>query len=610
MARRIGKTWVGGIGWVQKKPTEERDYSTFEDKSWAFLIWTFRWWPDKLLDLMRSDGADYANEELIQRVMIRLYARYQNVDITGCRGLTKTSTKFKDRLTHGILWPGTKSAYYGPSYKQMADIGSKTFRQIEHDYPLLTSHWIVEAESKDDFRITTPYKSTFSITAIRGDNIHDVTAEEYAQEEQPPFDFIEYKRVVLPAVRLQHMVDGVADENFVPYQKHSITSAGRKQNHAYQTRCQHRAAMARGESSYILDVPWEVIVLSQMRPYEWAQDLRSELTPEEQMREMEARYTGADENPVIRDEKLSEACNLMVMENGHCGDPNIQYIVGYDVSYEDGARNAKCEAGVLRCDIQHDFLKRNNFLKSEVYMDGWPPPPDSMTQARRLKAIWHRFCYMGDSPDSKPTFIAIDGWQYGKAVVEDLMKDLGDSLPPLCIKDHACYTELEIDGALPVIYPIKAGGVGVTDPEVEMLRYAEIQFEANNVRLLTMNLNEGVEAYKRAHRIKDDYMDARIAEPYLRTRDLIGQIQNLKKNTTGQGTNEKRISKSIQRDKWSQLKYALRLAQIIEREELKDSVHKKTGWETELEKYRDSGVVGFSGATSMRGVGRTGGRRF
>ena len=35
-------------------------------------------------------------------------------------------------------------------------------------------------------------------------NIHDVTAEEFAQEENPQFDHAEYRRIVLPAIRLWH----------------------------------------------------------------------------------------------------------------------------------------------------------------------------------------------------------------------------------------------------------------------------------------------------------------------------------------------------------------------------------------------------------------------
>lgn len=599
--RGAGQVWVPQMGWVKKSATEARDYEDTLNDSWALLISFWRWYPDALCDLLRSDDADYKNEELIQRVMMRAFARYKYVDITGCRGLTKTNTKFKQKLTGAVLWPGTKSSYYGPSYRQMAQIGSKTFRQLEHDYPALTKHFIVAAEGKDTFELKTILNSQFSISAFRGDNIHDVTAEEYAQEEQPAFDYEEYKRVVLPAVRLERMVGGEPDPSHISFQVHSITSAGRKQNHAYQTREENLRRMKYGDSAFVADIPWQVVILSQMRPYEWAESLMRQLTPEERLREMEARYTGADENPVIRDEALTESRVLQVMEDRHCGDPNAIYIVAYDVSYEDGAKNAKCAAVVIKLTEQkNDFFKKDKFLKSVVYIDDWPPPPDSMMQAKRLKDLWARYCMDG----GQATYIVIDGWQYGKAVVENLMKDMRDGLPPLCVVDHASYAESELPGSLPVIYPVKAGGTGVTDPDGEMLRYAELEFEARNVQLLTASINEGVSMYKDAHLIKDDLGDVVISRPYLKTRALVGQIQNLKKVPSGSAMAERRISKFIQRDSWSALKYGLRFAQKLEYKKYRENLHKDNGWGKELERFKGESVNYYNmpmGATRMRG---------
>lgn len=564
------------------------------------MIWVIRWYPDKGCDLFRDEFADYANEEIMQRLMMRAYARNADVAFTGTRGITKTSTKFKYAMLNGLVWPGTQSAYYGPSYKQMALIGSKQFKQIAHDYPALAKGWRVTAESKDDFKIETDLGSAFYISSFRGDNIHDVTAEEFAQEENPPFDFTEYSTIVLPAVRLRHNVDGKPDENFVAYKNHSITSAGRKQHPSFQVRCDTLKEMHRGESAFAYDMSWECVVLQQMRPYSWAQKLKSKLTPERWMREMESRYTGADEYPIIADESLSESCCLLSMERQHCckypgckTEPqDVTYIVCYDVSYEDAKKNAKCAVGVWKLTKQTDFLKRDRFLKQLVWLDDWPPPDNAMKQARKLKDVWYRFCFDGGNT----TYIAIDGWQYGKAVIEDLMKDLGDGLPPLCILDHTEYTALELDGALPIIYPIKAGGSGVTDPDVEMIRYAQTQFDNHNVQLLTMNTREGVEAYKRLHKIKDDDLDYQIARPYQKTRELSGQIQNLKAVPSGAGFSEKRISRAIQRDSWSAIKYGLRLAQKLEKELALSEIRKKSDWDEILKRYQ--------GRESVRNVGQ------
>lgn len=564
--------------------------------------------PDKLADILRSDDSDFKTLEIVQRIMLRAYARYTDVAITGTRGMTKTYTKMISEMMNGVAWPGTQVIYTGPSLKQLASIGGKTFHAIEHDYSALAKHWRVTAESKDDFKIETDYGSAFYIGEKRGDNLHAATAEEFAQEEQPAFDFDEYTTVVLPAVRLRHNVNGSPDPNFVAYKNHSITSAGRKQNHAYQVRCEVMKEMGRGESAFTMDVPWQCVVLQQMRPYSWAQKLRTKLTPERWMREMESRYTGADSNPIVRDEVLTECRKLMIAENRHCAydignklkPEDVIYIVGYDVSYADDKKNAKCACVVLKCTRQTDWLKRDRYLKQVVYVDVWNPPVKSMMQAQRIKDVWSRFCYEGGAA----TYLAIDAWQYGTSVVENLMMDLGDGLAPLCVRNHASFTELEQENAVPCLYPIKAGGAGVTDPDAEMVRYAELQFENRNVELLCSNVNEGVENYKKYHRIKDDSMDAMLADPYIKTRELVGQIQNLKKVASGTTQKEERISKHIQRDIWSALKYALRVAQILEREELAQAVRHKSDWDAELAKYKNRAAAPHRAAAAGAG-GRT-----
>ena len=120
-----------------------------------------------------------------------------------------------------------------------------------------------------------------------------------------------------------------------------------------------------------------------------------------------------------------------------------------------------------------------------------------------------------------------------------------------------------------------------------MIRNAEVQFDNRNVELLTGNYTAGIEAYKRLHRIKDDASDYAIYVPYKKTNELVGQIQNLKKVPTAGGVSEKRISKRIQRDSWSAVKYGLRLAQILERTFLVKERY-TSDWDDVLKQYDDS----------------------
>ena len=575
---------------------------------WPFLISFLRWFPDMVLDLFRADDADY-ELTLIQRIFLRAKARYQYCGIMACRGATKSFCSITEEMIEMVLWPGITCAYYGPAFTQTAQIAGQIYAEIEKNYPALAAHFTVVSNSKDSFEIATPYRSDLAIQAFRGATCHKAVAEEYAQENPPPFDIERFNTVVVPVVRAQYMTNGTVDPTYIPFKLHYITSSGRRQNHSYEDRRRYFESMQKGiGNSYVIDVPYDVILLLGMRPVQWAENMRSRLTPDEWAREMESRCTGADQNPVVRDQALTDSRTLLCMEEHHCcydqdnalKPDEVMYVMGYDVSYSEGAQNAKCALAVLKLVKQTAPLKRDRYMKKLVFLDDWSPT-DEIGQAKRLKRLWRRFSYEGSQ-----TYLAIDAWQYGTSVVQALMRDLEDDLPPLCVIDHAAFTEFENPGCVPVIYPIKAGGYGVTDPDSDMLRYAEIQFENQNVQLLTADYNTGIEAYKKLHRIKDDRSDGFIFKPYQKTQELIGQIQNLKKVVSGAGISERRISNKIQRDSWSALKYALRLAQKLEQKYLSIS-QRKSDWDRAFEAFEHAGN---HAAARPRTVSRKGGRLF
>ena len=573
------------MGLVSASKVEPVNYDNLGD-GWIFLISFMRWYPDFLLDLLRSEDADY-DLSLIQRMVIRAKARHQYCDITGCRGMTKSYCSFLEEDEEMLFYPGIRVAYFAPSYKQGAKIASQIFKQIQKDYPILAEHFKVIADATDRFELgTVTTTSDIAVTMFRGNTVAKVVAEETAQEGTYRFDDNDYRAIVLPAIRQQYMVKGRKDPVYISFKQHTITSAGRRQNFAYETRCRHYTMMMRGESAFVMDVPFDVPILCQMRPVSWAESMKSELTPDEWAREMESRYTGGEQNSLIPESTLSECRCLTAMEEHHCCkdynnklDPeDVFYIVGYDVSYADGAMNAKCAVSVIKCTKQKDFIKRDKYLKQVVWVNDYAPKT-AIEQARQLKQIWYRYCMEGHY-----AYIAIDAWQYGSSVLEALMTDLDDGLSPLCTMNHTLYTERELEGSLAVIYPIRAGGVGTTDPDAEMVRYAEIQFDNHNVELLTSSFQEGIDIYKQIHRIKDDKYDYAIYVPYKKTNELVGQIQNLKKVITPSGIGERRISNKIQRDSWSALKYALRLAQILERKYLLKKPN-KSDWDDILKLY-------------------------
>lgn len=573
MAHRTNAVWGGkSVGWVSKKDEQDAQYEVMGD-GWPLFIAFCRFWPDYFADILWSDEAEF-KLTFIQRMILRINARYRDVDITGCRGVTKSFCTDMGEYIDAILWPGIITGIYGPSALQSAGIARKIWAQLERNMPMLTEMLIVARNGTDVFAVKTPYGSEVSIEAFRGNSMHRVVAEESAQEDKKGvFNAVEFSESVIPQVRLNYQLRGQESPAYIAFKQHSITSAGRRQQYAFESRSRHRRKMINGDSAYIIDIPVDVVALCQIRTVEWVEKQKEEIGLSGVPRELESIATGNERNPLIPDDVLSASRCLAMPEQHHCcmdrdnklKPEDVIYVLGFDIAYRDNKRNAKCAVVVVKLTKQDDYYRRDKYLKRVVWVQDWTPAdtPTPIMNAQKVRGIFNRFCY-----DGSQTYLAIDAWQVGNDVMTALMADQGDGLRPLCTVNHMEYTELELEGAIPVIYPIRAGGVGTRDPDGDMIFYAQKQFMYGNVQLLTSNLNEGVEAYKKTHRIKDDSLNYQISLPFKRTNELVGQIQNLREEPSGQGIREKRISQHIQRDSWSALKYALRFAQILERANL------------------------------------------
>ena len=607
---KLGARWV-----ADESNPYQMTYENFDPKAWGLLISYWRFYPDRFLDIMEGETSKY-EVGLIQRIIMRANMRFTQVFETASRGTTKSFSEFAEKMAEGILYPGVYGQYAGPSKEQLASILSGVVEEVFLQYPGLREYWAFQSNSRDNFEMVSNEGSHIMINVARGTTCNTVVAEEVAQSETKTtkaFDHDNFKTAILPAVRGIRMVNRHRDPFFPQYQQVYITSAGKTHNDAYEYRSPILREMMNGGDAFCVDIPSEVAVLSKIREVKWRENLKQNLTADGWLREMDSLWTGTSENPLIRDAVLTESKNLLTMEERHCGNPDVFYIIGYDISYVDGAKNAKCATAILKCEKQRLEAKKNRYLKSLVYVFDNPPPNTSALQAAQLKRLWARFSL----DNGMPSYIALDARAYGKSVVEEIHKEMSDGLPPICCMNHE-YPELEEPGALPVLYAVQATGGSINgkhDSDADMIRYAEVEFEQGNIRLLTGNVYEGVEAYKKAHNIREADLDGAISRPYQKTRELIGQIGNLKKVVTGFNTREERISQSIQRDMWSALKYALRVAYLLERQNLLMEGGRKSAWVSEFTKLEsgESTPINLVGNSEngrgrfARAIGRKGG---
>lgn len=510
-------------------------------------------------------------------------ARYEETFTYATRGLGKTTCVVSDRCNKGILWPGEIIGYYAPSYTQAAPLASKAFATYARNTPLLADHWTVNNDSKESFTLTTTNASKFTMVLPRGMDTSSLVAEECGQEDgTEPFDWDDFNQIALGTNRKEHKINGMTDPDGINLQVHYITSASRKENPAFSTCMQIREDMKDGKSAFAAFIPWKVAVLCRMKPFAYYAKLRKKLTAEQFARECEARCTGSVENPVIKDSTLTASRKLLCMESKHCGNPEVFYILGYDVSSRDIAGNAKTALCVIKCERQYNTSKWDHYRKSIVYVADARPPKSARDHALIIKKAWRDYTM----ENGKFAYVVVDARSYGQSVIERLHEDLGDGNPPFrTMNEDETYLELVMPDSVPCLYPMMATGNNGQDPNSDMMDYVEREMENGNLRLLTANLSEGTKSYKLKNGIKDDLRDIEIQLPYIKTTELCKQISNLKKKKTTTGYVEKAILPSIPKDMWSATLYACRIAHRIEKDELyKQNQAYRNPWSKEARK--------------------------
>ena len=582
-----GKKWSKKRGrWETVNKEQAFDYDNVNKKSWALLISFFRFYPDFLLDLLRSPNAPYGLE-LPQRIMLRVQARYQTTYITGARGITKTFVVMAGKETDGVLYPGERVRYFAPNQKQSAVLASQAFASVERCYPLLSSWWNKNNDRDAMFKITTNNGSEFSMYAPRGDNFGSLIGEEIAQEGEDGFDFATFEEDVKKGHRLTRTVNGVKDRTRIQLKQAFISNAASRQNKAFTVyRAMALKAMKYGDKydGFCMDISWISALLCNLRDIAYYKKERETSSSEVWKREMEVTYTGTGDNPMLSDEILTRSRTLKIAELKHCGDPNVVYVVAHDVSYEEGQKNALCADVVWKCTKYTTANKRDKYRKQAVFVDSYRPPKTEALQAQKLKALWAKYCMDG----GQPTYIVVDARAVGKTVVQELMKPSNDGLPTLCCYEHCAYTDIEQPHSLPIIYPLKATRAGGTDDEGQMIRYLQREWEQGNVEILISNPLDGVEAYKNYHGIRDNFEDGKIVQPYKQTNGWVEEIQNLEVKPSGTSIKEERKHKGTQRDRHSAGKYGLRFISLLEDLLVKETYKSKSSWSSAIEKYNQN----------------------
>ena len=528
------------------------DFQSLKPK-WKKLCSYWREYPDRFIDYISPLDCKI-KLYFYQRIYLRIMIRYKKVYITGTRGTTKSFLENLCFVLKCIMYPSTKLFICAPKKEQAAKISQECLNDIFTYFPLLRLEVRTYTENTDYTRLIFHNGSRYDVVQVqdasRGGRRNGGGIEEISDKK---FNGDLLNSVVIPLMANDRIaMCGGVDPNEPHKSQIFVTTAGTQQQFAYEKMKETHQDMLAGKSAFNIGNGWELPVLYGQLDEDFVMDLKDSPTYSilDFMREYESTWTGSSSDSLVSDEKLQKCRVVGIAEWEHCGDENVIYCLAYDVSRNEGDENALSCLTVIKLTPKSngDYVKEvvNLFSREGEH---------SLLQAKFLKQKVKEF---------KPKILVIDNNGLGVAVTDNLVLDLDDGNPPYAVINDSEYDKYKTEFSIPMVYALKSQNKETKNSD--MINHFMQVFNKLDIGLLK-NMHDGIKDIenKLKHKIKDSEELANAQIPYVLTNNLCEEITNIIYKQAGNETRIERVSRGIQKDKFSALMYGLFWVYLEER---------------------------------------------
>ena len=501
--------------------------------------------PDKFLDFI-SPPDSKIQLYYYQRVYLRIMMRYRKVFLTATRGTSKSYLQNLAFILKCIMFEKTKLFTCAVGKEQAAKITADNINDIFEHYPLLKKEVKTFVENKDYTKLIFYNGSKYDVVQMRdstrGGRRYGGAIEEISDKK---FDGNILNAVVIPLMANDRIAacSGVDPEEIHKCELY-ITTAGTQQQFSYEKMSEVYQDMINGKSAFCLGNSYELPCMYGQLDIDFIEELRESPTYSimDFMREYQSIWTGSSSDSLVADDKLQKSRIVGIAEWEHCGDDRVDYCLAYDVSRNEGDENA------LSCLVVIKMTPKDNgdYIKEVVNlfsMEG----QHSLLQAKFLKQKVKEF---------KARILVIDANGLGVSVVDQLVLDLNDGNPPYSVVNDPDYDKYKLNNSISMVFALKAQNKETKNSD--MINHFMQVFNKLDVGLLKTEY-EGIKSLEKKlkHKIKDSEELANAQIPYVLTGNLCEEIMNLTYKQAGNETRIDRVSRSIQKDKFSALMYGL-----------------------------------------------------
>lgn len=538
------------------------------------LIAYWRVYPDKFVDYLCSLNPNNRFKfYFYQRMYLRAAMRYKHVYCVYPRGYSKSFLAVLCLFLKCVLYPGSRIFVVSGGKEQSASILSSKASELCKLIPALENEIVWDTRSEKTAR-TRSTRDSVVYTFKNGSELSNVALSEKTRGQRFQAGLIEecasidqdlLNEVILPTLVVQRTINGQVDDREVLNQSQIfITSAGYKNTFAYEKLIQFLCeSVARPDEAIVLGGTWRIPVMEKLQPRNFIQQLKMDGTFNEASfeREFESHWAGAVDGAFFDPDKFDRYRDIQLAENEYSKKTSEggYYVLGVDVG------RTGCTTEVVVCKVtpaQSGVPRKQivNIFSFEEEHFGY--------QAIQIKRLFRQF---------KCRVAVIDANGLGIGLVDFLVMDqqdpdTGEDLGNLGVynDEDGKYKKFQNENTIPsAMYLLKANAVINT----ELYAYCQTQLGSGKIHFL---IDENVAKNKLAAQSQSQRMNqskrADYMRPYVMTSILRDQMMNLIEENEGVNIILKQATRTIKKDKFSALIYALYWSKLQE-----DSKKKRKG---------------------------------
>jgi hypothetical protein len=506
----------------------------------ADMLAYFQVYPDRFIDYILDEDSTFQLYPF-QRVFLRIMARNKKVYITATRGTSKSFLNILSMYLKCIFFPNIKLSLVAPQKDQASQIAQQNIEAIWSFMPLLEKEIKPKGytQAKDYTRLKFRNGSVLDIVVAsqgsRGLRRHGLSFEEICQMEKHREVIGE---VLLPLLANNRKgADGKVSKHEIHKQLMYVTTASSRQSYAWEQLYSVMLDMAREKSAFVIGNDYSLPVMFDQLDPEYINDVRADpsMSPLQFAREYMSVWTGSSENSLVQLKDL-EKCRVLPSAEFSYVKGDHKYVISVDVARSERKKTATTAIAIFK------LIPRGNgtYFKQLVNVHTYRGNMHFEDQSIYIKELVDKF---------KASMVVIDGNGLGRGLLDYLVKE--DRYPSYSVvNDDGTYEKYKLPNSLPLIFNVMSNTKETKASNIHNHFMAVIANQ--DLKLLVPD-----SYLKEKWKNKDQEKLAEVLAPHVETGYFVDEVMNLIYEARGNNTIVKRVSGSMEKDRYSAVSYGL-----------------------------------------------------